>query len=252
MGMLNVTMAKGGDMGSGSSLSSTMERKPLSFVMPTPVVHGPKLDGGDGGDGIGKHNHNGGGGGDDGGDDDDYFGGEDGDGEGGDGEQGKWENGFLRTLIPESYDALSVGAVFAEWMRSVADLPLIIRRAVEMGLFSSAQLVRFFSMDVRPGVARSVTRYLPPTVRMAHGFMFHAMHACHGSLHAMYACHGALHAMHADLHGADPLRSGPESLWAGSWPTQRSPRSWQLSPPLLAQPASGMSTISGRTSSPRS
>jgi hypothetical protein len=52
-------MAKGGDMGSGSSMSATMERSKLSFVMPTPVVQGPKLDdGGSGGD-IGKHNHNG-------------------------------------------------------------------------------------------------------------------------------------------------------------------------------------------------
>ena len=33
-----------------------------------------------------------------------------------------------------------------------------------MGLFSSAQLVRFLSMDVRPSVARAVTRSLPPQV----------------------------------------------------------------------------------------
>ena len=108
----------------------------------------------------------GGGGGDDGGDDDDYFGGED-DGEGGDGNgKGRGEGfGLMRALIPEAYDKLSIAAVFAEWMRTVADLPLIIRRAVEMGLFSSAQLVRFFSMDVRPSIARTVSRNLPPTVR---------------------------------------------------------------------------------------
>jgi hypothetical protein len=106
----------------------------------------------------------GGGGGDDGGDDDDYFTDGDGDGEGGDGEpRGE---GFLRTAIPESYDKLSIAAVFAEWMRTVTDLPLIIRRAVEMGLFSSAQLVRFFSMDVRPNITRTVTRNLPPSVRI--------------------------------------------------------------------------------------
>ncbi|GAX80601.1 hypothetical protein CEUSTIGMA_g8036.t1 [Chlamydomonas eustigma] len=155
-------MAKGGDMGSGSSMSATMERSKLSFVMPTPVVQSPKLDdGGSGGD-IGKHNHNGGGGGDDGGDDDDYFADGDGDGEGGDGESRG--EGFLRTIIPESYDKFSIAAVFAEWMRTVTDLPLIIRRAVEMGLFSSAQLVRFFSMDVRPNITRTVSRNLPPSM----------------------------------------------------------------------------------------
>jgi hypothetical protein len=167
--MGKVYMKGGGDMGSGSSLSQTMERQPLQFVMPTPVVQGPKLDDGGDGGGDGKHNHNGGGGGDDGGDDDDYFGSGDGDGdgEGGDG-RGQGENVFMRTLIPESYDAFSIGAVFAEWMRSVADLPLIIRRAVEMGLFSAPQLVRFFSMDCRPSLARSVSRNLPPTVSTPH------------------------------------------------------------------------------------
>ncbi len=110
--------------------------------------------------------HAGGGGGDDGGDDDDYFADGDGEGDGQGGGKGDGE-GFLRTLaIPESYDKLSIAAVFAEWMRTVADLPLIIRRAVEMGLFSSAQLVRFFSLDMRPSVARAVSRGLPPTVRI--------------------------------------------------------------------------------------
>ncbi len=140
-----------------------MERSRLEFVMPTPPAVAPKLDdGGSGGD-IGKNIHNGGGGGDgDGGDDDDYFN-EEGDGDGeGDGQGG---DAFFRTIIPESYDKLSIGAVFSEWMRTVAELPLILRRAVEMGLFSSAQLVRFFSMDVRPNLTRSVSRSLPPAVR---------------------------------------------------------------------------------------
>ncbi|GLC55983.1 hypothetical protein PLESTB_001051700 [Pleodorina starrii] len=160
----NVVAAKGGgggqNFGSGGSLGAVMERSRLEFVMPTPPAVAPKLDdGGSGGD-IGKNIHNGGGGGDgDGGDDDDYFN-EDGDGDGeGDGEGG---DAFFRTLIPESYDKFSIGAVFAEWMRTVAELPLILRRAVEMGLFSSAQLVRFFSMDVRPNMTRTVSRSLPP------------------------------------------------------------------------------------------
>ncbi|KXZ54311.1 hypothetical protein GPECTOR_5g396 [Gonium pectorale] len=164
MSIPNVVAAKGGgggqNFGSGGSLGAVMERSRMEFVMPTPPAVSPKLDdGGSGGD-IGKGIHNGGGGGDgDGGDDDDYFN-EEGDGDGeGDGEGG---NAFFRTLIPESYDKLSIGAVFAEWMRTVAELPLILRRAVEMGLFSSAQLVRFFSMDVRPNLTRSVSRSLPP------------------------------------------------------------------------------------------
>jgi hypothetical protein len=155
----------GGNFGSGGSLGAVMERSRLEFVMPTPPVVGPKLDdGGSGGD-IGKGIHNGGGGGDgDGGDDDDYF--NEGDGEG-DGEGGEGGDSFFRTVIPECYDKVSIGAVFAEWMRTVAELPLILRRAVEMGLFSSAQLVRFFAMDVRPNVARTVSRALPPAVSAA-------------------------------------------------------------------------------------
>jgi hypothetical protein len=107
-----------------------------------------------------------GGGGDGGGDDDDdYFneGDDDGDGEGG---EGSASTGFFRAVIPESYDKFSIGAVFAEWMRTVQELPAILRQAVTMGLFSSAQLVRFFSMDVRPSVTRAVSRRLPPTVRL--------------------------------------------------------------------------------------
>ncbi|KAG1673698.1 hypothetical protein FOA52_010567 [Chlamydomonas sp. UWO 241] len=167
MSVPNVTMmAKGGDMGSGGSLGATMERKPLSFVMPKATPQAPKLDDGGSGSGGGKHNHNGGGDGGGGGDDDDddFMGGE-GDGDGGQGPNGdgfKFELGLLRGLIPESYAKLDIQAVLGEWMRTVGDLPLIIRRAVEMGLFSSAQLVRFFSMDVRPGMARTVTRNLPP------------------------------------------------------------------------------------------
>jgi hypothetical protein len=169
----NVTMAKGGggggkDMGSGSSLSMVMERSKLEFVMPTPPQQAPKLDDGGSGGGDGKHNHNGGGGGDDGGDDDDYFGGE-GDGEGDGQGGGGGGDGFFRTALPELYDRLTIAAVLQEWYKTVVELPLFIRRAVEMGLFSSAQLVRFLSMDVRPGVARSVSRTLPSEVRGAVG-----------------------------------------------------------------------------------
>jgi len=171
MSVPNVTMAKGGggggggkDFGSGSSLSMVMERSKMEFVMPTPPQQAPKLDdGGSGGD-NGKNIHNGGGGGDgDGGDDDDYFGGE-GDGEGDGQGGGGGGDGFFRTALPELYDRLTLGAVLQEWYKTVADLPLFIRRAVEMGLFSSAQLVRFLSMDVRPNITRAVSRTLPAEV----------------------------------------------------------------------------------------
>ena len=100
---------------------------------------------------------NGGGGDGDDGDDDDYgFGEGDDDGEGGD--------GFFRTVLGELYDAKAIAAVLQEWYKTMADLPLILRQAAQMGLFSSAALVRFLSMDVRPNVTRFVTRSLPPSV----------------------------------------------------------------------------------------
>lgn len=51
--------------------------------------------------------------------------------------------------------------------RTVADMPVMLRRAVEMGLFSSAQLVRFLSMDVRPNATRAVQRSLPISMSRA-------------------------------------------------------------------------------------
>ena len=51
-----------------------------------------------------------------------------------------------------------------EWYKTMADMPLILRQAAQMGLFSSAALVRFLAMDVRPNVTRFVTRSLPSSV----------------------------------------------------------------------------------------
>jgi len=167
----DTTMAKGGgggqNFGSGGSLGAVMEKSKMQFVMPTPPQQAPKLDDGGDGGGMGKNINNGGGGGDgDGGDDDDYFAdGEDPEGDG----QGGGGDGFFRTAIPEQYDRISIGVVLQEWYKTIADLPLFIRRAVEMGLFSSAQLVRFLSMDVRPNVARTVSRTLPS--EWARGFV---------------------------------------------------------------------------------
>ncbi|EFN57777.1 hypothetical protein CHLNCDRAFT_20786 [Chlorella variabilis] len=137
--------------------SATMQRSKLSNKQAVQQV-GPKLDDGMGGGGLGKGIFNGGGGDGDGGDDDDYFN-EFGDGDGdGDGD------GFFRKVFQELYDAKAINAVLQEWFKTMADMPLILRQAAQMGLFSSAALVRFLAMDVRPNVTRFVTRSLPPAV----------------------------------------------------------------------------------------
>jgi hypothetical protein len=81
----------------------------------------------------------------------------DGDGDGGD-------DSFFRKVFGELYDAASINAVLQEWYKTMADMPAILRQAAQMGLFSSAALVRFLAMDVRPNVTRFVTRSLPPAV----------------------------------------------------------------------------------------
>uniref|UniRef100_A0A061S5Y9 Uncharacterized protein n=1 Tax=Tetraselmis sp. GSL018 TaxID=582737 RepID=A0A061S5Y9_9CHLO len=141
--------------GLGSSGGATLERSKLDMSREVKEVS-PKLDDSGGGGGIGGKIYNGGGGDGGDGDDDDYFddfGEEDGDGDG---------NNFFRVALPELYDQVTLNAVLGEWFRTVTDLPLILRQAVSMGLFSSAQLVRFLSMDVRPNVARAVTRNTSP------------------------------------------------------------------------------------------
>jgi len=150
------TTSMGKGLGS-SGRGATMERSKLSLKQEVRETS-PKLDDGMGGGGIGKGIFNGGGG--DGGDDDDddyfdEFGDGDGDGDG---------DGFFRQVFGELYDAKAIAAVLQEWYRTMGDLPMILRQAAQMGLFSSAALVRFMSMDVRPNVTRFVTRALPPEV----------------------------------------------------------------------------------------
>lgn len=67
-------------------------------------------------------------------------------------------------MFAELYTAEAIAAVLQEWYKTMGDLPLILRQAAQMGLFSSAALVRFLSMDVRPSMTRFVTRTLPPSV----------------------------------------------------------------------------------------
>lgn len=146
-------MAKGlGSRGGGATLQRSklnMSQKQQSWT--------PSVDNSGGGGIGGKGIFNGGGGGDDGGDDDDYFE-EGGDDDGGD------DGGFFRMLIEENYTMAAIEAVLSEWYRTIETLPLILRQAVAMGLFSSQQLVRFCSMDNRPTVTRAISRSLPSSV----------------------------------------------------------------------------------------
>lgn len=140
-------------MSFGSFGGATMERSGLDLTQKEEVAT-PKIDDGQGGGGNGKNISNGGGG--DGDDDDDEWMDDEGDDEEGD-------DGIFakRTVLPELFDRATIECVLQEWFRTMADLPTGLRMAVEMGLVSSAQLVRFMSMDVRPTVTRFVSRVLP-------------------------------------------------------------------------------------------
>ncbi|XP_043706356.1 protein RETICULATA-RELATED 1, chloroplastic-like [Telopea speciosissima] len=112
---------------------------------------------GGGGGGIGKKiNFGGGDGGDDGGDDDDYMGDFD------DGDEGD-EGGLfrMRSVFEELFDRKFVDAVLHEWQKTMMDLPAGLRQAYEMGLVSSAQMVRFLVINARPTTARFISRSLP-------------------------------------------------------------------------------------------
>ncbi|XP_015893670.1 protein RETICULATA-RELATED 1, chloroplastic [Ziziphus jujuba] len=118
--------------------------------------------GGGGGD-IGKKiNHGGGDGGDDDGDDDDYF--DDFD----DGDEGD-EGGLFRRrkFLEELFDRKFVDAVLNEWQKTFMDLPAGFRQAYEMGLVSSAQMVKFLAINARPTTTRFISRSLPQAVSRA-------------------------------------------------------------------------------------
>jgi hypothetical protein len=57
--------------------------------------------------------------------------------------------------------------VLQEWFRTLTDVPYAIRMAIEMGIVSSMQLVRFMSVDVRPSIVRAVSRSTPSSVSRA-------------------------------------------------------------------------------------
>lgn len=149
------TSMKGG-LGSRGG-GATLEKSKLDTSKQVQSTQ-PRLDDDGGGGNIGKGIFNGGGGDGGDGDDDDYF------NEFGDGEDGDGSDGWFRKVFAELYTAEAIAAVLQEWYKTMGDLPLILRQAAQMGMFSSAALVRFLSMDVRPSMTRFVTRTLPPAV----------------------------------------------------------------------------------------
>ena len=150
----STAMAKiGRQLGGGGA--ATLEKVSMDLSSSVQSVAAPKLsDGDNGGNNGGKINNGGGGGDGDEGDDDDWFDEEDGDGN---------EGGYisLREGIPETFEREAIQAVLSEWFKTIASLPAGLRMAVEMGVVSSAQLVRFMSVDVRPSVVRVVSRSTP-------------------------------------------------------------------------------------------
>eukprot|EP00252_Welwitschia_mirabilis_P022413 TRINITY_DN605_c0_g1_i1.p1 TRINITY_DN605_c0_g1~~TRINITY_DN605_c0_g1_i1.p1 ORF type:complete len:523 (-),score=100.29 TRINITY_DN605_c0_g1_i1:379-1947(-) len=129
-------------------------------TIPTVKEYEPKTAEGGGGGDIGKKLRHGGGdgGGDGGDDDDDYFGDFD--------EEDGGDEGFFRRRMVnyEIFDRKIVEAVLQEWYKTITDLPAGLLQACEMGLVSSAQMVRYLSINARPTFARTVSRALPESV----------------------------------------------------------------------------------------
>ncbi|KAL3843705.1 hypothetical protein ACJIZ3_001108 [Penstemon smallii] len=135
----------------------TLEKSKLDLTQKQ-TRSSPEVAIGGGGGNIGKGlSHGGGDGGDDGGDDDDdYF--DDFD-EGDEGDEGGL---FRRRIImAELFDRKFVDAVLNEWQKTMMDLPAGLRQAYEMGLLSSAQMVKFLALNARPTTARLISRSLP-------------------------------------------------------------------------------------------
>ncbi|XP_039037913.1 protein RETICULATA-RELATED 1, chloroplastic-like [Hibiscus syriacus] len=145
---------KGGKHGAFGAV--TLEKGKLDLTQKH-TTSSPELATGGGGGDIGKKiNHGGGDGGDDDGDDDDYFDDFDDDGEGD-------EGGLFRRrmFLEELFDRKFVDAVLNEWQKTMMDLPAGLRQAYEMGLVSSAQMVKFLAINARPTTSRFISRTLP-------------------------------------------------------------------------------------------
>ncbi|GAY67181.1 hypothetical protein CUMW_254540 [Citrus unshiu] len=68
---------------------------------------------------------------------------------------------------PELFDRKFVDAVLNEWMKTMMDLPAGFRQAYEMGLVSSAQMVKFLAINARPTTTRFISRSLPQGISRA-------------------------------------------------------------------------------------
>ncbi|KAK9217846.1 hypothetical protein WN943_006476 [Citrus x changshan-huyou] len=153
-------LMKGGQYGAFGAV--TLEKGKLDTTQQQSETTPELATGGGGGD-IGKKiNHGGGDGGDDDGDDDDYF--DDFD----DGDEGD-EGGLFRRrkILEELFDRKFVDAVLNEWMKTMMDLPAGFRQAYEMGLVSSAQMVKFLAINARPTTTRFISRSLPQGISRA-------------------------------------------------------------------------------------
>ncbi|XP_019461853.1 PREDICTED: protein RETICULATA-RELATED 1, chloroplastic-like [Lupinus angustifolius] len=140
----------------GALGSVTLEKSKLDTTQKQ-TKSSPELDIGGGSGGLGKNiSHGGGDGGDDNGDDDDYF--DDFD----DGDEGD-EGGLFRRriILEELFDRKFVDAVLNEWQKTMMDLPAGFRQAYEMGLVSSAQMVKFLATNARPTTSRFISRTFP-------------------------------------------------------------------------------------------
>lgn len=141
-----------------------MEKSKLSFQQQQ-VSKSPKLDEGGGGGDIGNKIFNGGGGDGDDGDDDDYFN-EDGDGD--EGDEGKW---WHKVPLKQLYDAATVRAVLSEWCMTVETLPGFLRMLASMQYYSTAQWVRYLTMQERPNMFRTIERSLSRFTDARSGFV---------------------------------------------------------------------------------
>uniref|UniRef100_A0A7S3E4V3 Uncharacterized protein n=1 Tax=Chloropicon laureae TaxID=464258 RepID=A0A7S3E4V3_9CHLO len=136
---------------------ATMQKSKLNLQQEVRLSQ-PKTDDAGGGGDIGNRIFNGGGGGGDDSDDDEY---QDDFGDDEEGDAGKVGLFDLREALPELFDRATMECILSEWYKTVVSLPAGLRMAVEMSVISSAQLVRFLSMDYRPQLTRSLTRALP-------------------------------------------------------------------------------------------
>ncbi|KAF5936862.1 hypothetical protein HYC85_024368 [Camellia sinensis] len=138
----------------GAFGAATLEKSKLDMSQKQQSKSSPETANGGGNNDIGNSNNLGGGdgGNDDGdGDGDNYFDNFD------DGDEGS-EGGLFRRriVLPELFDQKFVDAVLNEWQRTMMDLPAGMQQAYEMGLVSSAQMVKFLAINARPTTARMI------------------------------------------------------------------------------------------------